>query len=95
MIMSVPNKWKATPCLFPGYKWCGPGCSGPGCPVNDVDCCCKYHDLCYEDYGSCRSCDEQFLDCLCSKANPYSLKGRQAYAMYTYMRLKLALKQYD
>ncbi|WP_427127089.1 hypothetical protein ACQCPQ_10490 [Priestia megaterium] len=57
MIMSVPNKRKATPCLFPGYKWCGPGCSGPGCPVNDVDCCCKYHDLCYEDYGSCRSCE--------------------------------------
>ncbi|MGF9887878.1 hypothetical protein ABEX78_04445 [Priestia megaterium] len=51
----------------PGYKWCGPGCSGPGCPVNDVDCCCKYHDLCYEDYGSCHSCDEQFLDCLAPK----------------------------
>ncbi|MFZ0475992.1 MAG: hypothetical protein WAM18_11040 [Halobacillus sp.] len=24
-------------CLIPGYRYCGPGCSGPGTPVNAVD----------------------------------------------------------
>lgn len=27
-------------CVFSGYRWCGPGCSGPGQPINDVDSCC-------------------------------------------------------
>ncbi|HWL11412.1 MAG TPA: Parvovirus coat protein VP1-like protein, partial [Ureibacillus sp.] len=30
-------------CL-PGYRYCGPGCSGPGSPTNPVDACCKFHD---------------------------------------------------
>ncbi|MGG1291742.1 hypothetical protein ABE218_10345 [Bacillus smithii] len=26
-------------CIFLGYRWCGPRCSGPGAPINDVDAC--------------------------------------------------------
>lgn len=75
-------------CIFPGYKWCGPGCSGPGAPINDVDACCKAHDKCYQRFGpSCR-CDRAFLDCLRPKVNSYSQKGRQAALMYNYMKIK-------
>ena len=28
-------------CIFPGYNWCGPGCSGPDDPANDVDAVVK------------------------------------------------------
>ncbi|UQD52194.1 phospholipase [Bacillus methanolicus] len=75
-------------CIFPGYKWCGPGCSGPGAPINDVDACCKEHDYCYRKYGSSCRCDRSFLDCLRPKVNSYSQKGRQAVVMYNYMKLK-------
>ncbi|RDY66986.1 phospholipase, partial [Halobacillus trueperi] len=34
-------------CVFPGYRWCGPGCSGPGAPINETDAACKAHDECY------------------------------------------------
>lgn len=36
---------------YPGYRYCGPGCSGPGAPTNPVDACCKYHDECYRYCG--------------------------------------------
>lgn len=49
-------------CIFPGYKNCGPVCSGPGAPINDVDAACKAHNECYRLYGpSCR-CDQEFLN---------------------------------
>ncbi|MER2089353.1 MAG: phospholipase, partial [Sporosarcina sp.] len=34
-------------CILPGYNWCGPGCNGPGDPINDLDAACKAHDICY------------------------------------------------
>ncbi|WP_325058505.1 hypothetical protein [Lentibacillus cibarius] len=34
-------------CIFPGYKYCGPGCSGPEQPINAVDAACQVHDICY------------------------------------------------
>ncbi|MFF6015332.1 Parvovirus coat protein VP1-like protein [Lysinibacillus fusiformis] len=49
---------------YPGYRYCGPGCSGPGQPTNAVDSCCKQHDECYDRYGSIRYCDELFQKCL-------------------------------
>ncbi|WP_074433063.1 phospholipase [Neobacillus dielmonensis] len=75
-------------CVFPGYKWCGPGCSGPGRPINDVDACCYQHDRCLsQGYSPCE-CDKKFMNCLRSKINPNTQKGRQALLMYQFMKLK-------
>jgi hypothetical protein len=75
-------------CLPRGYKWCGPGCSGPGAPINDVDACCKAHDDCYRKFGrSCR-CDHEFMDCLRPKISSCSKEGRDAALLYKYMRIR-------
>jgi|SRR3954447_11974382 hypothetical protein len=71
-------------CLFPEYKWCGPGCSGPGTPINDVDACCQSHDKCLKFNSQCY-CDKKFRKCLRPKVNLSSEKGRVAALMYTYM----------
>ena len=57
---------------YPGYRWCGPGCSGPGYPTNPVDACCQAHDFCYRRFGPTRYCDEMFLNCLRPFQNNYS-----------------------
>ena len=75
-------------CIFPGYKWCGPGCSGPGAPVNGVDMCCMYHDICYQQYGPSCYCDRDFMECLRTRINPYTLEGRQARTIYNYMKFQ-------
>jgi len=75
-------------CVFPGYRWCGPGCSGPGAPINDVDSCCYKHDLCLKRGNSPCYCDKKFMECLHSKRNPHTKKGRQANVMYNFMKLK-------
>lgn len=75
-------------CIFPGYRWCGPGCSGPGAPVNDVDACCMKHDLCLRRGKPACQCDYEFMDCLRSKMNPHTQKGRHAILMYRFMQLK-------
>ncbi|MFC7786278.1 MULTISPECIES: phospholipase [unclassified Rossellomorea] len=82
------NKTGPNLCVFPGYKWCGPGCSGPGAPINSVDAACKAHDLCYEQYGpSCR-CDRMFMRRLKNEINPETQKGRHAFLLYQYMKLQ-------
>ncbi|AWI12469.1 Parvovirus coat protein VP1-like protein [Caldifermentibacillus hisashii] len=63
---------------FPGYNWCGPGCSGPGRPTNPVDACCKAHDECYRRYGHSRYCDEMFKRCLQPYRNRHTRMGRDA-----------------
>ncbi|UOQ43283.1 phospholipase [Halobacillus salinarum] len=75
-------------CVFPGYKYCGPGCSGPGEPVNAVDAACKEHDECYRQYGPSCYCDQQFLRQLDLLRNPYTEEGRHAQIIYRYMRLQ-------
>ncbi|WP_083935090.1 phospholipase [Bacillus sp. 1NLA3E] len=76
-------------CLFPGYRWCGPGCSGPGAPINDVDACCKSHDKCLRKERSRRcQCDREFVNCLRPKVNFHSEKGRTAALMYGYMNFQ-------
>jgi hypothetical protein len=76
-------------CLFPGYKYCGPGCSGPGAPLNAVDAACKAHDECYSRFGpSCR-CDEEFLRRLRPHIHENTAEGRHARIMYRYIRLKM------
>ncbi|MDC3417373.1 Parvovirus coat protein VP1-like protein [Aquibacillus salsiterrae] len=75
----------------PGYRYCGPGCSGPGVPVNDVDNCCRIHDACYAKYGPSKKCDAEFLACLRTKINPATKKGRDARFFYNIIRLKSGL----
>lgn len=77
---------KSITCI-PGYNWCGPLCSGPQAPVNQVDRCCKKHDQCYEKYGyfSC-SCNRALLRCLKTLTQKSSKAGRTAsliYELYT------------
>lgn len=57
-------------CVFPGYRWCGPGCSGPVAPINDVDAACKKHDLCYKRYGDQCACDRAFSPQSAIKSQP-------------------------
>ncbi|WP_348029845.1 phospholipase [Aciduricibacillus chroicocephali] len=81
-------------CIFPGYKWCGPNCSGPGAPINDVDNCCMKHDLCLlEGKHSRYECDLMFMECLEPKVNYHTLKGRQAGLMYRFFKLKTSFNQ--
>jgi Phospholipase A2-like domain len=81
-------KW----CVFPHYKWCGPGCSGPGTPINAVDAACRNHDLCYQKYGPTCKCDRLFLRQLESTINPHTKEGRQALLIYRYMRFQTFFK---
>ncbi|MDQ0154002.1 phospholipase [Robertmurraya andreesenii] len=74
-------------CLFPGYNWCGPGCSGPGAPVNAVDAACRRHDMCYRYTGDRCRCDHEFIYRLERLQNPYSVEGRHAKVMLNYMRM--------
>lgn len=80
-------------CL-PGYRYCGPGCSGPGAPTNEVDACCKAHDECYRRYGPSKRCDEIFLNCLESKINPNTRTGRHARLFANFMKIRNGLRYY-
>jgi len=86
--MSERDEQRRFPCAFPGYNWCGPGCSGPGNPVNAVDAACKEHDECYRFNGDRCYCDTIFLKKLDWLQNPYTEEGRQARIMYNYMKLQ-------
>lgn len=77
-------------CIFPGYKWCGPGCSGPGAPINAVDAACKAHDECYHRYGPTCGCDREFLLRLRQLMNLPTQEGRNARLMYNFMKVKMA-----
>jgi hypothetical protein len=76
----------ALPCIY--GRWCGPGCSGPGSPINDVDACCKVHDECYDrkGYFAC-SCDRELLACLAPKRSIWTSKGRAAIAVWSYFKV--------
>ncbi|MFJ7954535.1 Parvovirus coat protein VP1-like protein [Lysinibacillus sp. NPDC096418] len=71
---------------YPGYRYCGPGCSGPGQPINPVDNCCRLHDECYAKYGRSKYCDEMFQKCLLPKMNPSSKMGRDAKLFYNVIK---------
>lgn len=73
---------------MPGYRYCGPGCSGPGAPTNAVDSCCYMHDRCYEMNGDKLFCDQQFQQCLAPKMNPYTKEGKDAALFSKAIRLK-------
>lgn len=73
---------------YPGYRYCGPGCSGPGAPTNSVDACCKFHDECYDRYGRSRYCDELFQQCLYQYMHHNSQMGRDARLFSRAIKLK-------
>jgi hypothetical protein len=89
LILNIKGRREARSgfCIFSGYKWCGPGCSGPGKPINAVDACCKVHDECLRFRSQCE-CDRKFLRCLRPKVGLTSEKGRTAALMYTYMKIE-------
>lgn len=74
---------------FPGYNWCGPGCSGPGAPVNELDAMCMEHDACYRSGANRYLCDQHFVRDLSVKMNPYTQEGRHARTMYNFMKMKM------
>ncbi|MCT2535418.1 Parvovirus coat protein VP1-like protein [Aquibacillus koreensis] len=75
------------PCL-PGYRYCGPRCSGPGPPTNQLDAFCRQHDACYRKYGPSRHCDDIFLRQLEPYINQRSKLGKDAALMHRAIRLK-------
>ena len=75
-------------CIFPGYNWCGPGCNGPGAPINEVDAACKAHDDCYRRGRHPCECDREFLNWLHHKINSDTQQGRHARLLYNYMKLQ-------
>ncbi|WP_079526461.1 Parvovirus coat protein VP1-like protein [Halobacillus hunanensis] len=75
------------PC-FPGYRYCGPWCSGPGAPVNQLDALCMEHDACYRKFGSKRMCDKMFLERLRPWMHHPGRIGRDARLMEMAMRFK-------
>ncbi|MFZ3591529.1 phospholipase [Bacillus sp. DJP31] len=79
-------------CIFPGYRWCGPGCSGPGAPINAVDAACKAHDDADSRHGSNCEADRQFQLRLKQLMNPYTKEGRHATLMYNYMNIQSIFK---
>ena len=86
--MLRPRRVRRSPGLcLPGYRWCGPGCSGPGAPLNPVDSCCKRHDDCYRRSGPSKECDDMFLNCLRPKINAHTRQGRHARLFYHVFRI--------
>ncbi|MFC7745961.1 phospholipase [Lentibacillus kimchii] len=81
------NRARPGRCVFPGYRFCGPNCSGPGPPVNMTDAACQAHDACLESGGSPCICDQLFIQHLQRLMNPYTKEGRQAGTMYYAMRI--------
>lgn len=73
---------------YPGYRYCGPGCSGPGTPTNAVDACCKLHDECYERHGSTKYCDELFQQCLRPHMNDPNKMAKDARLFYRVFELR-------
>ncbi|WP_342577457.1 phospholipase [Psychrobacillus sp. FSL K6-2843] len=85
--MRQRRKRKRSFCV-PGYNWCGPGCSGPGAPVNEVDATCMMHDFCYESGRSQCECDREFIERLRPLVNRHTESGRHARLMHNYMRFQ-------
>lgn len=79
-------------CIFPGYNWCGPCCSGPGDPINDVDACCKKHDKCLNQGIHSCECDKEMLRCLRSKVDFNTEQGRVAAIIYLFFKFKVLVK---
>ncbi len=81
----INDVYPALPCIY--GRWCGPGCSGPGDPIDNVDACCKAHDECYNRRGYLDCiCDQQLLACLQPKITLLTKKGRAAGAVWAWFK---------
>jgi hypothetical protein len=56
---SVPPVAASFPSIPVYGNWCGPGFSGPGSPIDEVDQACCRHDECFGENG--------FDDCKCNR----------------------------
>ncbi|UFU00599.1 Parvovirus coat protein VP1-like protein [Radiobacillus kanasensis] len=72
---------------FGKYRYCGPNCTGPGAPINELDSICREHDLCYRTYGH-KYCDQNFLRRVGPLGKRRSRLGRDARLMYRAIQLK-------
>lgn len=63
MAQPAQNNEVSTYGVPPVYgRWCGPGASGPGKPIDTLDSLCKAHDICYDKKGYFnRSCDSALV----------------------------------
>ncbi|MEQ6375978.1 hypothetical protein RZN25_03975 [Bacillaceae bacterium S4-13-56] len=77
-------------CL-PGYLYCGPGCSGPGKPVNVLDAICQEHDLCYQVSRNRFLCDQKMLAQLRPLLKLRTREGRDARLVYSFINMKIRL----
>lgn len=73
-------------------NYCGPGHGDPTGetpPINDVDACCRIHDMCYSERGyfDCY-CDKELIDCIKTKRSGWTPKGRAAAAIWAYFNLQ-------
>jgi hypothetical protein len=75
-------------CVFPGYRWCGPRCKGPGPPANPVDACCMEHDLCLDSGTNPCYCDRMFMDSLRPYLEGPYPENRHARLMFLAMRIR-------
>lgn len=82
------NRRKRRFCLLPGYNWCGPNCSRPGKPVNELDAACKEHDECYCVLGNRCQCDCEYLERLEPLLNERTEQGKHARIVYNYMKMQ-------
>ncbi|KAB2330638.1 Parvovirus coat protein VP1-like protein [Bacillus mesophilum] len=79
-------------CLSGGYRYCGPGCSGPGEPINYVDYCCKKHDECLSEYGDSCRCDQVLIQCVESKLNNCTDEGKKARLISRFMKFRMSMR---
>jgi hypothetical protein len=75
--------------FFPGYRYCGPGKSGPGAPINELDAICMRHDACYRKSESRKLCDVMFLQQIEPFVSQSTPMGRDAALMRLAIRVKL------
>lgn len=72
-------------------NWCGPGHGGSKhsdlpC-IDDLDCNCRVHDICYGDHGSFNcQCDEDLVDALTGRTDPKSVGIRLFFSVNPCMK---------
>ncbi|MBU3093913.1 hypothetical protein KPL35_17940 [Clostridium sp. CF011] len=99
-VISIPTSKKGLSTLmslkFPFYgKWCGPGYSGPGTPIDNIDNCCKTHDNCYGGGGNKKNCDMQLVSCLTNVGKYPKLTAKQRAAIIAMETYFMSLYSHD